>query len=452
MKGYISNETEPAISAFRVLKESKLASADYKMAGPYEIVARDGKYGRTKGGSENDMSAAFYNALMFHLTGKNAHADKAVEIINAYTKTLQALDGHDAPLCCLQGFMFVSACELMRDRIDNKAVKDMLYRAFVPTIDKFEANSPYANGNWGAIVNKMRMAIAIYTDNREMYEASKSYYLGGTAYGMKGFEGASDNGMLPYYISENGQCQETGRDQGHTQLGIGALAEACEVAWNQGDDLWGALDNRLLKGYEYTAKYNLGWDVPFVQWTDCTGLYNDWKVPGEMSRGKFSTIYEIAYNHYVGRKHLSMPYTAMVLGKAGGVRNAASVGNVDRVGVGALLFYQGTDVDMKSKAPGGKESPKMHQVYTYQAPDGAPLKHDYDVYIQPRGSKEWTKIDTYMAKVKAAPIHQVSEISYSYFDFVGDVFIKVVCKNKKFKTARVRPDYRGVICNIKNDS
>ena len=27
----------------------------YKMAGPYEVVARDGQYARTKGGSERDM-------------------------------------------------------------------------------------------------------------------------------------------------------------------------------------------------------------------------------------------------------------------------------------------------------------------------------------------------------------------------------------------------------------
>lgn len=452
MKGYIASNTEPAIAAFQSLQASKLAKADYKLAGPYETVARDGKFARTKGGSENDMSAAYYNALMYHLTGNRSNADKAVQIINAYAATLNSLDGHDAPLCCLQGFMLVNACELMRDEIDNNAVKQMLFRSFVPVIDKFEANSPYANGNWGAIVNKMRMAIAIYTDNREMYDAAKSYYLGGMAYGNKGFQGASDNGMLPYYISETGQCQETGRDQGHAQLGVGTLAETCEMAWNQGDDLWGALDNRLLKGYEYMAKYNLGYDVPFTQWTDCTGLYNDWKEPGQMSRGKFSTIYEIAYNHYVGRKGLTMPYTSMVLGKAGGVRVEGMMNGADRACVGSLIFYQGTKVDMKSSAPGGKESPKMHKTFTYAAPAGAPLKHDYDVYIQPRGEKEWTKIDTYMARVNAAPKHKVSEISYAYFDFVGDVYIKVVCKNKKFKTARVRPDYRGVICNIKNDS
>ena len=31
---------------------------DYKMAGPYEVVARDGEFRKSKGGSERDMKAA----------------------------------------------------------------------------------------------------------------------------------------------------------------------------------------------------------------------------------------------------------------------------------------------------------------------------------------------------------------------------------------------------------
>ena len=68
-------------------------------------------------------------------------------------------------------------------------------------------------------------------------------------------------------------------------------------------------------------------------------------------------------------------------------------------------------------------------VTTWNAPIGAPLKHDYDVFVQSIGEKEWTRVDTYMAKVNA-PIgegkHKVSEISFACFDFTGEVSIKVV--------------------------
>ena len=415
---------------------------EYKMAGPYEVVARDGQYRGSKGGSERDMKAAWD----FARAGKH---DEALRIINAYADKLQRLDGHDAPLCLIQGYWLCRAMMIEKNRPTpdpsrqggEKASAEtangnaslpsrgdlegswstMLRRAMVPTMDQFEANSPYANGNWGAIVNRFRMACALAIGDTTMYQAAIDYFLH-----------ANDNGALPNYVSETGQCQETGRDQGHAQLGLGALCDICEMAWEQGDDLWGALDNRLMKGLEYTAKYNLGYEVPFETWTDCTGLYNDWTEPGAMGRGRIWTIYEQPYNHYVKRKGLKMPYTKKLLDLQ---RKAAKRGEL-KSGLESGEF----------RVPGITEGQKLHQVFTYPAPAGAPLKDDYDVYIQPRGQKEWTKIDTYMAKVKGG------EISYCFFDFTGDVFVKVISKKKKFTSARIRPDYRGTIANIQNDS
>ena len=412
-----------------IISSVTVVAQEYKMAGPYEVVARDGEFRGSKGGSERDMKAAWD----FAKEGKHG---EAVCIINAYAEKLQRLDGHDAPLCLIQGYWLCRAMMSLRSeelRVKNEelvAWKAMLRRAMVPTMDQFEANSPYANGNWGAIVNRFRMACAIAIDDKEMYQDAIDYYLH-----------ANDNGALPNYVGETGQCQETGRDQSHAQLGLGAMCEICEMAWEQGDDLWGALDNRLMKGIEYTAKYNLGYDVPFETWTDCTGLYNDWTEPGAMGRGRLWQIYQMPYNHYVKRKGLKMPYTKKVLDI---YKKAVKEGKV-KSGFESETFY----------APGVTEGQKLHQVFTYPAPQGAPLKNDYDVYIQPRGQKEWTKIDTYMAKVNA-PVgegkHKVSEISYCFFDFTGDVFVKVITKNKKYKTARIRPDYRGTIANIQNDS
>ena len=375
----------------------------YKMAGPYSVIARDGEFRGTKNGSERDMK----QALLFAQAGKT---DEALLIINAYATTLTRLDGHDAPLCAIQCYDLVRAMTIMH-RYKMQSWADMINRAIMPMIRQFDADCPYANGNWGAIVNRLRMACAIFLNDKALYEEAKHYYLH-----------ANDNGSLPRYISETGQCQETGRDQAHVQLGLEALAETCAMAWEQGDDLWGAYDNRLMKGFEYTARYNLGYDVPFTTWKDCTGLYSQWDTPGQMSRGKLWNIYQLPYDHYVTQKGMQMPYTERIL---------------------------------KGEKPKVKEYTKLHQTTVYPAPKGAPLKHDYEVFVRPRSEKEWTRIDTYMAKVNASignNKHKVSEISYSYFDFTGDVFIRVVCKNKKYKHARIRPDYKGVIANMQNDS
>jgi len=394
---------------------------EYKLAGPYEVVARDGEFRKSKGGSERDMKAAWDYAL-------SGHHEKALEIINAYAKTLQRFDGHDAPLCLIQGYWLCRAMMIEKSLTPGPSPKErgewaaMLRRAMVPTMDKFEANSPYANGNWGAIVNRFRMACAIAIDDKEMYQAAVDYFLH-----------ANDNGALPNYVGETGQCQETGRDQGHAQLGLGALCDICDMAWEQGDDLWGALNNRLMKGIEYTARYNLGYDVPFETWTDCTGLYNDWTEPGAMGRGNIRRIYDLPYQHYVGRKELKMPYTKKLLDLQA---KAEKRGEIKR----------NPEAD-QFRVKGVKEGAKLHSIFTYAAPEGAPLKHDYDVYIQPRGQKEWTKIDTY-----EAPLARKASCSYCFFDFPGDVFVRVITKNKKFSSARIRPDYRGTIANVQNDS
>ena len=396
--------------------------ADYKMAGPYEVVARDGEYRASKGGSERDMWTA-------HECAKQGNSEKALEIINAYANTLQRFDGHDAPLCAIQSFQLVRAMTILRKHATPEWSM-MIRRAMLPAIDKFEADSPYANGNWGAIVNRLRMACAIFLEDSTLYKASIDYYLH-----------ANDNGALPLYVSETGQCQETGRDQSHAQLGLGALCDICEMACEQGDDLWSALNNRLMKGIEYTAQYNLGHDVPFTTWQDCTGLYCNWTEPGAMGRGRIWDIYRKPYEHYTQVEHQQMPYTKKLLA----IQKKAEQKGKIKSNTESRTF----------QVPGVEEGEKRHQVFTYPAPEGAPLKHDYDVYVQPHGRKEWIKIDTYPAKVNASigdNKHKISEISYCMFDFTGNAFVRVVSKNRKFKTARIRPDYRGIIANVQNDT
>ena len=398
------------------------AQKDYKMAGPYEIVARDGTYRSSKGGSERDMWTAWQCA-------EKGDIDKALEIINAYAATLQRFDGHDAPLCTIQAYWLLKGMVLMK-AYQTLEWAAMIRRAILPILEKFEADSPYANGNWGHIVNRCRMATAIFLDDKDLYQHAIDIYLF-----------ANDNGSLPNYVSNTGQCQETGRDQGHAQLGLGAMCDICEMAWEQGDDLWGALDNRLMKGIEYSARYNLGYDVPFETWTDCTGLYNNWTEPGSMGRGRIRCIYDLPYNHFVKRKGLKMPYTKKLLDLQA---KAEKRGEIQQNPEANQFMVKGV-----------QEGTRLHQVFTYPAPKGAPLKHDYDVYVCPRGSEEWTKVDTYMAKVNASVgdnKHEVSEISYCVFDFTGDVFVRVISKNRKFKAARIRPDYRGTIAHVQNDS
>lgn len=360
----VARRDSVAYLSYEKLLADPKSSADYKVRGPFEIIARDGAFASTKSPSENDALAAYYNALLYAVNRDRSHGAKAMEIIRLYADSLKCITGHDAPLCAgLQGFLFVNACELMRyvplpqsssqgkeaetlwTKQDTKSVERMLRNVCVPILNEFVKTPPYTNGNWGIAMNKLRIAMAVFLEDKKMYREALEYFTGTSDFGKK------DNGSLPNYLSSTGQCQESGRDQAHVMLGLGCLAEICEVAWHQGIDLYGELENRLLSGYEYTCKANLGFEVPFELWKDKTGKYSQWKVIGEGGMGQWRSVLEIAYNHYVGRKELQMPYTSMALRY---VRPEGAGFTCDNPGFGSLLFYRNTPANFLSTIPGMK--------------------------------------------------------------------------------------------------
>ena len=83
----------------------------------FEVIARLGVNKHTKRPSEDDHKAAYLNALMWTLTGDEAHARKSIEILNAYSTTLKLIgpNDNDDPLCAsLQGSMLANAAELIK--------------------------------------------------------------------------------------------------------------------------------------------------------------------------------------------------------------------------------------------------------------------------------------------------------------------------------------------------
>jgi hypothetical protein len=261
-----------------------------------------------------DFTRAYQNALMWSLTGITGHADKAFEILYRHATTVTEIAwSNNTPLNV--GFWtrkIMATLELLKHTgyagyyakepdgtFRYEKIHKMLYDHFIPILEWFYRTPPYTNGNWGAILNAAYMGVGIYFDDREIYDFAKNFYLN-----------AYDNGSLKYYLDDTGQCQESGRDNSHALMGLGNLAWICETAWIQGDDLWSAMDNRLLKGYEYAANHhNGGPDVTsYKVWRDITGKYSDWQMiatgndPGR-------PVYAIAWNHYVRRKGLPMPET-----------------------------------------------------------------------------------------------------------------------------------------------
>lgn len=342
--GLVKNEVYPSMGSFNKLKAEPEASCNYCIQGPFRFISRSGEYGYTKSPCEDDFNAAYYNAIMWNITKDRRHADKAMEIIRSYAATLEKIFPMDAPLCAgLQGFILVNAAEIMRYTYaveynengwtvqDTERTEAMFRNVFLPILSEFYKTKPYTNGNWGIAVTKAQIGIAVFLDDTKLYNDALDFFYHG-----------KDNGSLPNYVAETGQIQESGRDQAHCMLGIGCLSEIAEVAWNQGDDLYGALDNRIMKGCEYLSKSNLGYEVPFHLWKDVTGKYSNWQSLGRAGMGEFRAVFELPYNHYVERKGQEMPYTRMVLSR---IRPEGAGFTCDNPGFGTLLFYLGAGQD-----------------------------------------------------------------------------------------------------------
>jgi hypothetical protein len=342
IRQHVAAGREPWRGGFEQLRNDDQSRFDWKLRGAFTVVTRQA--GGSLGNVEmfRDANAAYQNALMWCITGDQRHARKAVEILNEWSSTLRKMDGHDVQLSAgLYGFKFVNAAELIRHTYpawkqdDVARFERMLRDAVYPPIKDF---ATFANGNWDAACIETIMSIGVFCDDRSLFDRAVDYYRTG-----KG------NGRLTHYvINEAGQCQESGRDQQHTQLGLGLLADACEIAWNQGVDLYAEADNRLLKGFEYTARYNLGQDVPFVPYVDVTGRYRQ-KAISRDGRGALRPIYEMVLNHYQNRRGIPAPFTKRAAEK---IRPEGPGHAGDHPGFGTLLFTR--DPDAKPTAQSWK--------------------------------------------------------------------------------------------------
>lgn len=305
MRDMVAAGVEPYATSFQRLSSNSRASFDYNVQKDPIATAIVGRTAMT-----NDGTAAYYNALMWNITGDERHAQKAVEIFNAYSN-VTSMDFSIPLEAGLAGWRMLDAAEMIKHTYDGWAqadidsFSDMLVHpgysnTTVPTADidtdnitlywKLYNGDPKRAGNQGIHCMRTMLALGIFLDNEIIYDRALRYLQGAPArtddipyplgppingaaeengpyrinYPHNGIESTvPDYGydeLIHNYIWPNGQCQETSRDQDHALGGVHILTMASEMAWSQGDDLYGHLDNRILLGMEFAVRYNLSYN------------------------------------------------------------------------------------------------------------------------------------------------------------------------------------------------
>jgi chitodextrinase len=285
---------------------------------------------------------------------RNAYAQGAIKILNAWSRTLTSVDVSAQLDAAWAAEALPRAAEIIRHTyvpppgqpaLDVPALSSMLTRLFVPQLDVNSPGAVHGGGNWALSMADGLISIGVFTDDRAIFDAGVRMWRGRVpAYiyqsGDNGGNGlpvpppgtghhtAATLGCLWQGISErtcsvpagfayrDGLSQETCRDISHTVLGFEAMMNGAETARLQGVDLFLEEQERIVDGYEFNAKYALQ-ALDRLAPDGRSGTVGDGVCGGRVALGGggYKLGWEIAYHHYAHRLGVAMPYTRQMLAR-----------------------------------------------------------------------------------------------------------------------------------------
>lgn len=331
MKSKVAAGEHPWIDGWNALIKDPKAQSNFKpRTNPNMGVSRQR--------AQDDATAAYLNAIRWYVSGDESFAECSMRILDDWSAVVdQVPSGRDQPgLGGIPIGSFALAAEVLRTypgwpNENQERFKQMLLRYWYPVCHDFltrhnDAGDDNYWANWDTANILAILAIGVFCDDREKFDEAVEYFKNG-----KG-RGSIMNAVPFVYPGKLGQWQESGRDQAHTMGGMGLLSEMCQVAWNQGIDLFSYADNRLLAGAEYTAQYTLWKGVPYTFYTNSDNA-NQYYIAQNYHGRLDASHFELLFNHYVVRKGLEAP----------NVRKLAELrrpepGEVDVFGYGTLTY------------------------------------------------------------------------------------------------------------------
>ncbi|NIA52063.1 hypothetical protein HAV22_00160 [Massilia sp. TW-1] len=333
IRAHIKAGLAPWTGWWNKLCADSLTSLDGKPNPQQGVYRQDG----SKYAMYRDIQRAWCLALRWQLSGDTRYADKAVETLDAWANTLQVIgtvrpgstahDDHTFILLAgIQGHQWAQAGEIMRGYAgwapaNLKRFQDMLANIFAPVSSWFLSDGRIgSHANWDMASLAGALAIGVFCDNPDLYRLACDCYAGNNRGKLRTFgNGAIVHGVYFMHPGHFGQWEESGRDQGHSTLGMSLGGDLLEMAWNQGDDLYGLYNNRFLAAAEYVARSNLHdengqpYPMPYVREQNPTAPHPSFWTAVNQSFGNGRNAWEPIYNHYVNRMGLTAPNVARML-------------------------------------------------------------------------------------------------------------------------------------------
>lgn len=338
-----------------------------------------------------DAASAYQLALRWKLSGQASYAKAGVDILNAWAKKCTGyIVGSDGKfidpnenLIAIQIYQLANAAEILRssnewtpaDFTKYKAwMKDVFYPFATNFLSTHEGRACALHYwlNWDLANMTAILSIGILNDDNFLINEAIQYFKYGVGSG-------NIANAVPFVHQDPdseellGQCQESGRDQGHATLCVSLMGVFCQMAKNVGEDLFAYDNYRALAMCEYIAKYNYGttetgsssasWNLsnfkydlsslPYTTYENCEGgvwpsmSYEEHKS-GNETRGSVRPAWELFYRYALDnnrsaryakewvdlmRQNASRGYSDGGAGDYG-----PNSGGYDQLGFGTLMF------------------------------------------------------------------------------------------------------------------
>jgi hypothetical protein len=277
--------------------------------GPYS----NPNYGCTD--EREDAIAAYTDALAWYITKDARYAQKAIEIMDAWSATITSHTNSNAPLQTgWAGASWPKAAEIIKYTYtgtwtNSARFATMLRNVYLPEI----INGSNSNGNWELTMMDAAVGISVFLEDKTSYDKAMAIFRTRTA----AYIYLASDGSVPKTVpSQNlnttakivsywqgqstfvtGLTQETCRDFTHTGYGLSSISHVAETSRIQGTDLYGTdVGERLRQALGFQAKYQLGTAVP------------SWLCGGSLTLG-LGPVTEVGYNALHNRLGIAMTNT-----------------------------------------------------------------------------------------------------------------------------------------------
>ncbi|RVX38910.1 alginate lyase [Nonomuraea polychroma] len=317
VRSKVNAGAQPWKAAYDQMVASSLASLS-RTPKPRAVV-ECGSYSNPNYGctdERQDALAAYTDALIWYISRDSRYAQKAIQIMDAWSAVITDHTNSNAPLQTgWAGSSWPRAAEIIRYTYTGWSATGvnrfatMLRNVYLPEVINGRATT---NGNWELSMMDAAIGIAVFLEDRAAYDKAVStfrarmpayIYLTSDGAFPKGPAGSSidtRSEVVAYWHGQetfvDGLSQETCRDLTHTGYGLAAIAHIAETARIQGQDLYPEIADRLRHALGLHAKYQLGAAVP------------SWLCGGNLTLG-LGPVTEVGFNALNHRMGIAMSNT-----------------------------------------------------------------------------------------------------------------------------------------------